>query len=201
MTSDKTRAIDKNEIAAIFEDNHPKGGTICGEALNYYHKLLIKTETAFNEHDIKEESTVIGRSPDSDIPINDGTVSGYHAAILIKGDECILRDLESRNGTFIYNYGKKQWEIAYQQRLQRYDKIKIGSERFMFIPGKSSFSIEEINRRFEDEPAKETAKKLLIGLLGLCGIIFFLIILVLFLESPEPPETNSSEPTASETTH
>jgi len=181
-TAGKTRIINKDEIGDIFKDDL-KGDTVTGEAVNYYHKLLIKTKDAFKEHDIKEESTVIGRSPESDIPINDNTVSGYHAAILIKGDECVLRDLESKNGTFIYNYGKQQWEIAYQQRLQKYDKIKIGAERFMFIPGKSAFSIEEINRRFKDEPPKDTAKHLLIGLLGLCSVIFIIILILLYLKT------------------
>ncbi|RLC17622.1 MAG: hypothetical protein DRI57_09500 [Deltaproteobacteria bacterium] len=171
-----TRIISSDEIRTLKDEFKGGTNTLIGEAVAYYHKLLIKTEDTFDEYDIKEESTVIGRTADSSIPISDGTVSGYHTVILVKGDECILRDLESKNGTFIYDYEKRQWEIVYQQRLQKYDKIKIGSHRFMFIPGGSAFSLKEINRRFKDEPLKDTATKILAVF---CGVILITILILL----------------------
>jgi len=46
-------------------------------------------------------SNVLGRDPSSGILIDDGTVSRRHACIQLDGDDAILEDLGSKNGTFI----------------------------------------------------------------------------------------------------
>ena len=46
-------------------------------------------------------SNVLGRDPSSGILIDDGTVSRRHACIQLDGDQAILEDLGSKNGTFI----------------------------------------------------------------------------------------------------
>ncbi len=43
----------------------------------------------------------IGRSPDNIIVIPDPTVSRKHAAIIKNGDTVIIKDLGSRNGTYV----------------------------------------------------------------------------------------------------
>lgn len=46
----------------------------------------------------------IGRQPDNDLkfdPQKDASVSGYHAEIYQEGDEFFVKDLQSRNGTFL----------------------------------------------------------------------------------------------------
>ncbi len=43
----------------------------------------------------------IGRSADNDIVIADKSVSRHHATIAVEGGRCMVRDLESQNGTFI----------------------------------------------------------------------------------------------------
>lgn len=43
----------------------------------------------------------IGRSPDAGIVVNDGSVSKLHAEIYFENGEPFVRDLDSRNGTFI----------------------------------------------------------------------------------------------------
>ena len=46
----------------------------------------------------------IGRQPDNDLcadPVNEREVSGYHAEIYQQGDTFFVRDLQSRNGTYL----------------------------------------------------------------------------------------------------
>lgn len=46
--------------------------------------------------------TVLGRSPDADIPILDGSMSRRHVELTVsEGGDCIAKDLESRHGSFV----------------------------------------------------------------------------------------------------
>jgi pSer/pThr/pTyr-binding forkhead associated (FHA) protein len=47
---------------------------------------------------IDEDRFTIGRHPQNKLRLEDATVSGYHAEILLAGNVCVLRDLGSRNG-------------------------------------------------------------------------------------------------------
>lgn len=44
--------------------------------------------------------TRIGRGNDNDLVIPDKSISHHHATIMVKDGRCIVRDLESANGTF-----------------------------------------------------------------------------------------------------
>ncbi len=65
---------------------------------------------------------VIGRSPGADIVIGDDFVSGRHARVAPVGDEVVLEDLESTNGTVLN--GRK---VVSAQSLRPGDLIEIGA--------------------------------------------------------------------------
>ena len=65
-------------------------------------KLIIsRNAQVVQEVELDKERTTIGRHPGNDIVIEHGTVSGRHAAITLVGNEAVLEDLGSTNGTFV----------------------------------------------------------------------------------------------------
>lgn len=52
-------------------------------------------------HELKGESTTVGRVEDNAFQIPDSSVSSHHCEILLRGSEVVIRDLNSTNGTFI----------------------------------------------------------------------------------------------------
>jgi len=52
--------------------------------------------------DFSGNTAYVGRLPDNDIQINDKTISRKHLRIQRKGDNFIIRDLNSKNGTFVH---------------------------------------------------------------------------------------------------
>lgn len=69
----------------------------------------------------------LGSSPENDIPINSNYVSRHHAEFINSGTECILKDLDSTNGTFVNSRRVKRCV------LQNGDWIAIGKHRFEFV--------------------------------------------------------------------
>lgn len=73
-----------------------------------------------------EGTSRIGRSDESDIVLNDPSVSRTHATIEIAAGRATLRDLDSTNGTFIN--GKR----IRSQALRDGDELKLGNTRLRF---------------------------------------------------------------------
>ena len=51
--------------------------------------------------ELQIERTTVGRVEDNTFQIADGSVSSHHAEILLRGNDIVIRDLNSTNGTFI----------------------------------------------------------------------------------------------------
>ena len=66
-------------------------------------KLYMMDETAEGQSfDIESDTVFIGRSPDSDIRIEDKSVSRKHLKIVKEKDKYYVTDLDSRNGSFVH---------------------------------------------------------------------------------------------------
>jgi pSer/pThr/pTyr-binding forkhead associated (FHA) protein len=68
----------------------------------------------------------IGRLPDNAIVIDNPAVSGHHARILRIGDQSILDDLRSRNGTFVND------QLVGRHTLRHGDAVSIGKHTLRF---------------------------------------------------------------------
>jgi len=53
--------------------------------------------------DLNIERTTVGRVEDNTFQIADGSVSSHHAEIILRGNDIVVKDLNSTNGTFINN--------------------------------------------------------------------------------------------------
>jgi pSer/pThr/pTyr-binding forkhead associated (FHA) protein len=65
-------------------------------------RLLLLSE-GFNgrTYELKVEKTTVGRVSDNAFEIPEASVSSHHAEILLRGEDIVIRDLGSTNGTFI----------------------------------------------------------------------------------------------------
>ena len=71
--------------------------------------------------------TLIGRSPECHVFLDDVTVSRRHAEIIHEDDRYVIRDLGSLNGTFV---NRRRIESA---ELSADDEVQIGKYRLTFL--------------------------------------------------------------------
>ena len=52
-------------------------------------------------YELTVEKTTIGRVDDNSFSIPDGSMSSHHCEVLLKGNDVVVKDLNSTNGTFV----------------------------------------------------------------------------------------------------
>jgi pSer/pThr/pTyr-binding forkhead associated (FHA) protein len=75
---------------------------------------------------VDRERTTVGRRPDSDVFLDDVTVSRDHALLVHRGDHWYLDDLGSLNGTYV---NRSRIE---SRRLEEADEVQIGKYKLTF---------------------------------------------------------------------
>ena len=78
------------------------------------------------------ERTTAGRRPDSDIFLDDVTVSRKHAEFVRRGEDFVVRDVGSLNGTYV------QRDRIDEAVLNDGDEVQIGKFRMVFHPSRRS---------------------------------------------------------------
>ncbi|MEJ2508329.1 MAG: FHA domain-containing protein [Gammaproteobacteria bacterium] len=97
-------------------------------------KLIVMLDgSVVQEFALDKERITIGRKPNNDIQLDDATVSGQHAAVLML-QHGYIEDLNSTNGTYLN--GKR----VSKRMLSTGDVVKIGQHEFKYM---------------EDEPAQD----------------------------------------------
>ncbi|MDY6049425.1 MAG: DUF3662 and FHA domain-containing protein [Corynebacterium sp.] len=76
------------------------------------HVNLLIQDGSSRTYMVHDGSNIIGRSADSDLQLPDTGVSRHHAEIVWDGDDAILVDLESTNGTVVNNRPVENWMLA-----------------------------------------------------------------------------------------
>lgn len=65
-------------------------------------RLVVLTEGLTGRtYELKVDKTTVGRVEDNAFQIAEPSVSSYHCEILLRGDQVVVKDLDSTNGTFI----------------------------------------------------------------------------------------------------
>lgn len=157
------------------------------ETVMTYHRLLVISKKSFGKEYVVDQSEItVGRSRDCSITLDDQTVSSIHATMRIEGDDCVLRDMNSKNGTFV-NASPLREEYV----LRKNDEIKIGSFKFKFIHKDTVISKEEVLLEVKRKEKKKLTKQALIGALALLCIV---IVLVAISRETKEPEKRSAVP-------
>ena len=112
---------DKSAVEAVLNGAPDKAMVVVHRGANKGSRYLIS-----------EERTSIGRSPESEIFLDDVTVSRSHAVIARSGSGFALTDLGSLNGTYINNQSLKS------SPLNCGDEIQIGKFHLIFISARKT---------------------------------------------------------------
>ena len=112
---------DKSAVEAVLNGAPDKAMVVVHRGANRGSRYLIS-----------EERTSIGRSPESEIFLDDVTVSRSHAVIERNGSAFSLNDLGSLNGTYINNQSLKTSPLTCG------DEIQIGKFHLIFVSARNN---------------------------------------------------------------
>ncbi len=79
------------------------------------------------EFDLPQGETILGRSPECQVTIDDPLVSREHAKILVNGERVVFRDLGSRNGSKVNGQA-----LRGEVELKDGDRLRIGNQEIVF---------------------------------------------------------------------
>jgi pSer/pThr/pTyr-binding forkhead associated (FHA) protein len=112
------------------------------------------------EFEIGERPITIGRSPEADVVILDERSSRIHCGIRLWDGEFYIKDLKSRNGTFV---NEQRIDVA---KLKQGDKIRVGSILFSFDqdPNKhTDVALQEMEEEMAQGKGYSTILKEIVG--------------------------------------
>ena len=117
-------------------------------------KLTIRTEAGESiSHDLVEETYTIGRSSENSIQLDDNSVSGRHAELIVVSESCYLKDLGSTNGTLVNGQAVTGVQLRAGDRI-RFGKVEASFESVAASAADLSPHLEEVAAR----PAEESAR-------------------------------------------
>jgi hypothetical protein len=122
LTLSAVEAADLEDDLAKYLDDLPPGVGLL---------VLRRGPNAGSSYRLESPTTTAGRHPDSDIFLDDITVSRRHAVIERSGDGFTVRDAGSLNGTYV---NRDRVEKA---ELRTGDELQIGRFRLSFVLGES----------------------------------------------------------------
>ena len=198
LGDEKTQMLGADEVF-IPESDQAAGpdGTVYldpneDQLVTNYHKLLVISKDNFGkEYVLDQAETVIGRSKDCDITVEDETVSSSHATIHMRDNDCIITDMNSKNGTLV-----NKSPIRDDTALKKGDEIEIGDVRFKFVHKDAAISKEELLTEIKQTQDKKTKNKILLAAIAVFCIILFLVVISRDSEPPAKKAVVKKEPAA-----
>jgi len=137
----QTLAINQAQIAALRSGQEPSSGSSSGPSTAKF--WLIDRDSVYP---LKVGLNTIGRMPDNDVSVLDGSISRRHCAIIIHASRgCELYDTASKNGTFLNGQ-----RVTVPTRLNSGDQIRLCERQFVFLTGDPDASVAEGEKNAED---------------------------------------------------
>ena len=100
------------------------------------------------EKTLSDKAITIGRDAEAGVQILDRSASRFHAEVFPVGGMWFVRDLESKNGTYVNDE-----KVGDEELLREGDVIKIGSTELMFESGAALTDDESSSRiSYRDDP-------------------------------------------------
>ena len=112
------------------------------------------------EFELSERPITIGRSPEADVVILDEKASRIHCGIRLWDGEFYVKDLKSRNGTFVND---QRVDVA---KLKSGDRIRVGNILFSFDqdPNKSAgVALQEMEEEMAQGKGYSTILQEIVG--------------------------------------
>jgi pSer/pThr/pTyr-binding forkhead associated (FHA) protein len=81
-------------------------------------------------HELTDDLVTVGRLPDNTIQIDDASVSSHHAQLTLSGEDYVMEDLGSTNGT---RYNGKSVAANEECRLKPGDRVRFGSIEVLYV--------------------------------------------------------------------
>lgn len=98
-----------------------------GVASSSNHVARYRLRFLLQEFDLPQGETLLGRSPECHVSIEDPLVSRQHARVTILGDDAAIEDLSSRNGVRVNGQ-----PISGRHPLADGDRLRIGTQELVF---------------------------------------------------------------------
>jgi pSer/pThr/pTyr-binding forkhead associated (FHA) protein len=84
-------------------------------------------DVVIREVQLTKDKTTLGRRPYNDVVIDNLAVSGEHAVVQMVGNDVLIEDLNSTNGTYING------KIIKKQQLRSGDTVEIGKYKIVLV--------------------------------------------------------------------
>lgn len=125
-TQKTTKELDPGKAAVLEEEsNLPQLAPLV--AHKRYSLAVIMGANAGQIYTVMKPRTVLGRGTESDVQLQDSEVSRRHAMLEIRGDEAMVVDLGSTNGTYVDGVRIQKASIFSNQ------EFSLGTTTLMFI--------------------------------------------------------------------
>lgn len=91
-------------------------------------KLILSFDgTVLSSVVVGENRITIGRKPENDIQVDNLAVSGFHAAVTREGNDVVLEDLNSTNGTVVNG------RVIQKCVLKNFDVVELGKHKLKYL--------------------------------------------------------------------
>ncbi len=97
--------------------------------MSLFHLTIVRPDGREIDQDFTSDQTMVGRHDKCDLRLVDSMVSRNHCIILREDKRFLIKDLESRNGTWVN--GRR---IKNRRRIEKGDVIQVGPFRIVFEP-------------------------------------------------------------------
>jgi predicted component of type VI protein secretion system len=151
-------------------------------------------------HEVTEELTTIGRAPENSIQLDEPSVSGRHAELMLAGENCYLKDLDSTNGTLVNGQPVTSAQLRSGDRI-RFGKVEAcyecdvaGSAQPLPHLEEAEARPAELSARPSDfanaspfpsrKKTKDRARSAILAAAALAFVAFLASIIALFLMRP-----------------